>query len=113
MLHGPPTDPAFPNGSGQLGSIGLTKREHFSALILAGMCSNSSISMDTEIDELVRLAIGQADVLIQALAIQKDDPIDPDDKAMDELRAEYYSGKPRSVEVSADLAMDQIAALAR
>ena len=112
MRH-PPTDPAFPIGNGQLGSIGLTKREHFSALILAGMCANSDISQEVHAEELVRQAIGQADLLIQALAIQKDDPIDPDDKAMDELRAEYYSGKPRSVEVSADLAMDQIAALAR
>ena len=97
----------------KLGPIGLTKREHFSALILAGMCSNPDISQEVHAEELVRQAIGQADLLIQALAIQKDDPIDPDDKAMDELRAEYYSGKPRSVEVSADLAMDQIAALAR
>ena len=93
MRHGPQTDPAFPNGNGQLGPIGLTKREHFSALILAGMCSNSAISMDTEIQELVRLAIGQADVLIQALAIQKDDSIDPDDVAMEELRSEFYNGE--------------------
>ena len=70
----------------KLGPIGLTKREHFASLILAGMCANSAISIDTEIEELVRLSIGQADVLLQALTTPTTPPIDPE---MEALRSEY------------------------
>ena len=70
----------------KLGPIGLTKREHFASLILAGMCANSAISIDTEIEELVRLSIGQADVLLQALTTPTTPPIDPE---MEELRSEF------------------------
>ena len=108
MRH-PPTDPAFPNGSGQLGPIGLTKREHFAALILAGMYANSAISLESPCLDMALLAITQADSLLKVLGIQQEPLITHDDLALDELRAECYSGEA----LSSETASDQLAALAR
>jgi hypothetical protein len=47
---------------------GMTKREHFAVLILAGMYSNSAFIGTANGEELVRSAISQADALIDTLA---------------------------------------------
>ena len=86
MTYDPGKDPAFPLPIGQPGPIGLTKREYFAVLILSGMRANSDIDQDTHFEELSRHAIGQADVLLQALTIPKAPPIDPE---MEELRSEF------------------------
>ena len=83
----------------KLGPIGLTKREHFAALILAGLWSNSDVPLDLPEGAMAKMAIDEADRLIEALAIQDEAPIDPDDLAMDELRAEYYSSETLLVQV--------------
>lgn len=77
--------------------IGLSKREHFAALILAGISANSAIYIDTPFDELARMAIDQADTLIEMLTIAETPKpeelsrkFDPEDVAMNELRAELY-----------------------
>ena len=124
MRH-PPTDPAFPNGSGQLGPIGLTKREHFSALILAGMCANADLPMeDVASNFLAKIAIARADALLQELAVQKKPPIDrltelsrliPDlvaerDRLIDEARS--VSDDAAMADIRSESASDQLAALA-
>jgi len=89
--------------------IGLSKREHFAALILAGITANSAINVDTPFEDLARMAIDQADTLIELLNFSADvmeaqrltiaempkpeglsRDCDPEDVAMNELRAELY-----------------------
>ena len=84
----------------KLGPIGLTKREHFAALILAGMYANSAISLSSKCEHLSLLAVAQAESLLKALVVQEEVPIDHDGLAMDELRAEYYSSETLLVQVS-------------
>ena len=97
MTYDPGKDPAFPLPIGQHGPIGLTKREHFAALILAGMCSNSAISMDCPFEDMARTAINQADELLEQLgyssAVLAASEVSAnevaDRMAMDELRSEF------------------------
>ena len=88
MTYDPGKDPAFPLPIGQPGPIGLTKREYFAGLILAGMCANSNNSscFVAEFWDMPERAVSQADRLIETLAKRKNPPIDPE---MEELRSEY------------------------
>lgn len=72
--------------------IGLTKREHFAALILGGMYANPEFPA-LQFDSASKMAIDQADSLIEMLeisAVKLDDMPDPEDAALDALREEYY-----------------------
>lgn len=60
-------DPAFPSGSGDAMQWGMSKREHFAALLLAGLYSNP-IYVEESRRSLARVAIHQADLLLQQLA---------------------------------------------
>lgn len=66
------------------------KREHFAALILAGLCANLDItSAEIPLDGMSTMAINQADSLIEKLNGGPKSS-DPEDLAMDELRNELY-----------------------
>jgi hypothetical protein len=61
--------PAFPNDQGLTiaDRVGMSKREHFAALFMAGMFANSAISLDTTSDDLAIVAIRSAEALIEKL----------------------------------------------
>lgn len=63
------TDCAFPSDAGLLSSErrGMTKREHFSALILTGYMANPYFA-HLSIESLSNLAVTAADVLVARLA---------------------------------------------
>jgi hypothetical protein len=68
---GPGDVPAFPNDTDPSGygfefGLGLSKREHFAVLLLAGMNANPDRAAASLL--MVTDAINQADLLIEALA---------------------------------------------
>lgn len=65
----PGLDPAFPNdGSLILSRKGISKRDHFASLILAGMNANPDPQFrELTYMEMVERSIEQADLLIEAL----------------------------------------------
>ncbi len=76
--------------------IGMTKREHFAALILGGMYANPDFPA-LQFDSASKMAIDQADSLLEMLELSAvkqsiretlDDMPDPEDAAMDALRDE-------------------------
>ena len=88
MTYDPGKDPAFPLPIGQPGPIGLTKREYFAGLILAGMYANSSSRFEqVPMGGLAFMAADQADHLLGHFAYLESD--DSEDVAMEELRSEY------------------------
>ncbi len=99
----------------KLGPLALSKREHFAALILAGLCANPDISIDTPADEMATTAIYQADSLIEMLNGGPKSS-DPEDLAMDELRKdshqEYYRpfGSTELVEIPESPELDLLRA---
>lgn len=80
--------------------IGLTKREHFAALILAAMASNPDFTKSLTIPAMTGYAISQADFLIETLngGPKSSDPEDlasearwQEDKAIDDFNhREFY-----------------------
>lgn len=60
--------PAFPNDQGLMRAdrVGLSKREHFSVQLLAGMNANPDRADATHL--MIADAIAQADLLIEALS---------------------------------------------
>jgi hypothetical protein len=70
-----------------LGPLSLSKREHFAALILAGMCANSNF--DASVDYMSEISINQADSLIEMLNGGPKSS-DPEDLALDELRKDSH-----------------------
>ena len=59
------------------GPLALSKREHFAALILAGISSNPSIDTCTSFEDLAKVAIDQADALLEMLAYSPEVIADP------------------------------------
>ena len=47
--------------------IGLTRREHYAALVLAGMASNPDLTNRLTIQAMAKHAVRQADILIERL----------------------------------------------
>lgn len=78
----------------KLGPLSLSKREHFAALILAGLCANPEISIDTPADEMATTAIYQAESLIAML--NGGPTSDPEELAMGELRKDFHREYYRS-----------------
>jgi hypothetical protein len=96
----------------KLEPLALSKREHFAALIMAGMCANPEISLYTPAGDMATTAIAQADSLIEML--NGGQSSDPEDVAMAELRKdshqEYYrpSGSTELVEIPESPELDQL-----
>ena len=108
--------PAFPNELSNLipGKNGISKREYFAALILAGLCANLDItSAEIPLDGMSTMAINQADSLIEMLNGGPKSS-NPEDLAMDELRKdfhqEYYrpSGSTELVEIPECPELDEL-----
>ena len=122
MRHGPQTDPAFPNGNDRSldsRNYGLSKREHYAALILAGLNANPelihngprnlAITAIEQAEHLVALMqfsdressddrLTELSRLIPDLVAERDRLIDEarsvsDDVAMEELRSEFHNGE--------------------
>ena len=98
----------------KLEPLSLSKREHFSALILAGLWTNSDItSCGLRLDEMSTMAISQADSLIEMLNGGPKSS-DHEDVAMDKLRKdshqEYYrpSGSTELVEIPESPELDSL-----
>ncbi len=77
--------------------IGLTKREHFAALILAAMASNTDLTTRLTIQAMAKHAVRQADILIERLdeldgeLEEKIKPVEMTDE--DKFHQEYYRPK--------------------
>lgn len=83
----PGLDPAFPNDKSMiLSKNGISKRDHFSSLILAGLNANPDpqFAQLTHI-EMIERSIEQADLLIEMLA-RADREDTADDVAMVAIR---------------------------
>jgi hypothetical protein len=96
----------------KLGPLALSKREHFAALLLAGMCANPDFTRSVPIQAMANHAIRQAESLIEML--NGGQSSDPEDVAMAELRKdshqEYYrpSGSTELVEIPESPELDQL-----
>ena len=56
----------FKDGS-EIVNMGLTKREHFAAMAMQGMCANSSLIQIWTYQNIAEWSVQQADSLIEAL----------------------------------------------
>jgi hypothetical protein len=95
-----------------LGPLSLSKREHFAALLLAGMCANPDFTRSVPIQAMANHAIRQAESLIEML--NGGHKSAPEDLALDDLRKdshqEYYrpSGSTELVEIPESPELDEL-----
>ena len=54
-------------------SFGLTKREHFAALAMQGLCANTAYG-DAQAEFLAKWSVDQADALLRALSTPPKEP---------------------------------------
>lgn len=77
----------------KLEPIGLSKREHFAALILGGMYANPDFT-EMQFEAAATTAVGQADALLAVLNYSADvieaQRLTVEEMTMNELRAEFY-----------------------
>jgi len=56
------------NSSEDWGGQGLTKREHFAAMAMQGLMSNTEVFNDCHSNDIAKWSVQQADALLKALS---------------------------------------------